>query len=451
MQYSQGFSTCPRTGPTWIYAALIAINAQNNRASRVSSIEPGWLCCPAHHGTFSGGSPTQAQSAIQHPTTSRDRPLLQGASPSQAQSAIQLPATSRDPTLPQGASPTQAQSAIQHPATSRDRPLFQGASPTQAQSAIQHPATSRDRPLLQGASPSQAQSAIQHPVTSRDPTLLQGASPTQAQSAIQHPATSRDRPLLQGASPSQAQSAIQHPATSHDPTFLQGASPTQAQSAIQHPATLRDPTLLQGASPTQAQSATQHPATSQGPTPTQVHLDNTDAVEDAQDLAKQLKLKQRDLTKWEDNLRRRENNNNEMSKELAAARVLRSKLEYELKQERRSNDLRNLAKPNNGSDQPPVLPQPPHSIPTSNLLPDTTVPPPSNPLPGMSAPTPIPMGNPHPNNHGQPLYEPPRIYTTIFPPTTDTTTYSTTPIFPSPQPLPSPTKPILLPTTPNQP
>ena len=53
LQYSQSFSTCPRTGPTWIYAALIAINAQNNSASHVSSIELSWLCCSAHHGTFS--------------------------------------------------------------------------------------------------------------------------------------------------------------------------------------------------------------------------------------------------------------------------------------------------------------------------------------------------------------------------------------------------------------
>ena len=73
-----------------------------------------------------------------------------------------------------------------------------------------------------------------------------------------------------------------------------------------------------------------------------------------------------------------------MFKELAASRVLISKLEYELKQERRSNDLRNLAKPNSWSDQPPVLPQPPHSIFTSNPLPDTSVPQPSRP-PAASA------------------------------------------------------------------
>ena len=47
LQYSQSFSTCPQTGPTWCNAALSAINVQNNRASHVSSIELGWLCCSA--------------------------------------------------------------------------------------------------------------------------------------------------------------------------------------------------------------------------------------------------------------------------------------------------------------------------------------------------------------------------------------------------------------------
>ena len=40
LQYSQSFSTRPRTGPTWCNAALSAINAQ----SHVSSIELVWLC-----------------------------------------------------------------------------------------------------------------------------------------------------------------------------------------------------------------------------------------------------------------------------------------------------------------------------------------------------------------------------------------------------------------------
>ena len=43
LQYSQSFSTCPRTGPTWCNAALNAINAQ----SHVSSIELVWLCFSA--------------------------------------------------------------------------------------------------------------------------------------------------------------------------------------------------------------------------------------------------------------------------------------------------------------------------------------------------------------------------------------------------------------------
>ena len=44
LQYSQSFSTCPRTGPTWCNAALSTINAQNNS---VSSIELVWLCLSA--------------------------------------------------------------------------------------------------------------------------------------------------------------------------------------------------------------------------------------------------------------------------------------------------------------------------------------------------------------------------------------------------------------------
>ena len=47
LQYSQSFSTCPRTGPTWCNAALSAFNAQNNSVSRVSSIELVWLCLSA--------------------------------------------------------------------------------------------------------------------------------------------------------------------------------------------------------------------------------------------------------------------------------------------------------------------------------------------------------------------------------------------------------------------
>ena len=47
LQYSQSFSTCPRTGLTWCNAALSAINAQNNRVSHVSSIELVWLCFSA--------------------------------------------------------------------------------------------------------------------------------------------------------------------------------------------------------------------------------------------------------------------------------------------------------------------------------------------------------------------------------------------------------------------
>ena len=47
LQYSQGFSTCPQTGPTWCNAALSAINAHNNRVSHVSSIELVWLCFSA--------------------------------------------------------------------------------------------------------------------------------------------------------------------------------------------------------------------------------------------------------------------------------------------------------------------------------------------------------------------------------------------------------------------
>ena len=46
LQYSQTFSTCPQTGPTWRTVALSAINAQNN--SHVSSIELVWLCFSAH-------------------------------------------------------------------------------------------------------------------------------------------------------------------------------------------------------------------------------------------------------------------------------------------------------------------------------------------------------------------------------------------------------------------
>ena len=48
LQYSQSFSTCPRTGPTWCTAALSAINAQSNRVSHVNSIELVWLCFSAH-------------------------------------------------------------------------------------------------------------------------------------------------------------------------------------------------------------------------------------------------------------------------------------------------------------------------------------------------------------------------------------------------------------------
>ena len=120
-------------------------------------------------------------------------------------------------------------------------------------------------------------------------------------------------------------------------------------------------------------------------------------------------------------------------------------MEYELKQERRSNDLRNLAKPNNGSDQPPVLPQPPHSIPTSNLLPDTTVPPPSNPLPGMSAPTPIPMGNPHPNNHGQPPMNHPGYIPPYFPPPQTPLPTQQPLYFPPPSHYPPPQNPYFFP------
>ena len=199
-----------------------------------------------------------------------------------------------------------------------------------------------------------------------------------------------NRLLLQGATPTQVQPDIQHPATLCDRPFLQGVTSTQVQPDIQHPAILHDRPLLQGATSTQVQSGIHHSS----PAPP----DNTDTVEDIQDLAKQLQQKQRDLTKWEDKLRRRENNNNKMSKELAAACVLISKLEYELKQERRSTDLSNLAKPNNRSDQPPVLPQLPHSMFTSNPLSDTSVPPPSNPLPDMSAPSPIPMVKSAPMN-----------------------------------------------------
>ena len=47
LQYSQSFSTCPRTGLTCCNAALSAINAQNNRVSLVSSIELVWLCFSA--------------------------------------------------------------------------------------------------------------------------------------------------------------------------------------------------------------------------------------------------------------------------------------------------------------------------------------------------------------------------------------------------------------------
>ena len=48
LQYSQRFSTCPRTGPTRCNAALSAINAQNNSVSHISSIELVWLCFSAH-------------------------------------------------------------------------------------------------------------------------------------------------------------------------------------------------------------------------------------------------------------------------------------------------------------------------------------------------------------------------------------------------------------------
>ena len=47
LQYSQSFSTCPRTGQTWCNAALSAINAHCNRVSPVSSIELVWLCFTA--------------------------------------------------------------------------------------------------------------------------------------------------------------------------------------------------------------------------------------------------------------------------------------------------------------------------------------------------------------------------------------------------------------------
>ena len=54
LQYSQSFSACPRTGPTWRNAALSAINAQDNRVSHGSSIELVWLC-------FSASTPRHIQ------------------------------------------------------------------------------------------------------------------------------------------------------------------------------------------------------------------------------------------------------------------------------------------------------------------------------------------------------------------------------------------------------
>ena len=204
-------------------------------------------------------------------------------------------------------------------------------------------------------------------------------------------------PAIQGTKPS----SDEEQAERTTPPSNQPTVELATKQASDNPAELQDPApsdLIDHAPPDAAatsgtnipadRGSTPDPSTST-PTAT-LHIRNADdpshnpdnagqdssqsMTDEEQSFAKQLEQKRKELQKWEDKLRKQCSNNAEAAKELTAARILISKLEYELKQERHAKRVQAdlLMSYQNGSPSQPTVSPPVQNTAPSPPAPATT-------------------------------------------------------------------------------